>query len=384
LPTASDIANAVQAAGTWDARVALIRRVPEEFGTAQHASVYAAIAKQVYVPDLKADFAYVHWRDEYELAPLAEAYGLAHNLTDGFLNVAAGELGDVLLEEPQTLSVFRLLLGLTRQEFSEACSLVAAESSLPGVGKGRLDGMEGGRKPSRDTAIVCATVIDLMMTGQMFPEKPAGSTLRRKLDKPDTSAGWESVRHYAKHGIPLAMFLHQRSYGGAFRQLTDATSTQRGDILEDPVEELFVENGIPFIRTGSHNQAEIEARFGITVRPAPDFVVFDGHDALRALLECKGASDGGTARDKASRFQSLRAEAKRVGGVPVFAVLGGVGWRRTQDALGPVVRDTDGRTFTAATLSEMIETEPFPGLCGLSQVESTSRGAQRPGSTYTG
>lgn len=105
MPTASDIANAVQAAGTWDARVALIRRVPEEFGTAQHASVYAAIAKQVYVPDLKADFAYVHWRDEYELAPLAEAYGLAHNLTDGFLNVAAGELGDVLLEEPQTLSV---------------------------------------------------------------------------------------------------------------------------------------------------------------------------------------------------------------------------------------------------------------------------------------
>jgi len=365
VPTASEIAGAVHSASTWDARVALIRRVPEQFGTAQQASVYAAIAKQVYVPHLKADFAYVHWRDEYELAPIADAYRLAHELTDGFSNVEPDHLRGVLSEKPETLSIFRLLLGLTRQEFSEACSLVAEQSSLPKVGKGRVDGMEGGRKPTTDIAKVCATVIDLMMTGQMFPAQPVGSTLRRKLDKPDTSTGWASVRYYAEHGVPLSMLLHQRQYGGAFRQLIDATSTQRGDILEDPVEDLFVENGIPFIRTGSHNQAEIETRFGITVRPAPDFVVFDHNDALRALLECKGASDGGTARDKASRFRSLRAEANRVGGVPVFAVLGGVGWRRTQDALGPVIRDTDGRTFTAATLSEMIETEPFPGLRGL-------------------
>jgi hypothetical protein len=35
----------------------------------------------------------------------------------------------------------------------------------------------------------------------------------------------------------------------------------------------------------------------------------------------------------------------------LFAVLGGIGWRRTADALGPVIRDTDGRTFTLATLA---------------------------------
>jgi hypothetical protein len=126
LPTASDIANAVQAAGTWDARVALIRRVPEEFGTAQHASVYAAIAKQVYVPDLKADFAYVHWRDEYELAPLAEAYGLAHNLTDGFFNDSRRRATRVLLEEPQTLSV-------RAEPFPGLCGLSQVESTSRGA-----------------------------------------------------------------------------------------------------------------------------------------------------------------------------------------------------------------------------------------------------------
>ena len=35
------------------------------------------------------------------------------------------------------------------------------------------------------------------------------------------------------------------------------------------------------------------------------------------------------------------------------------------DALGPVVRDTDGRTFTLATFPEMMVTEPFPDLRGL-------------------
>jgi hypothetical protein len=148
--------------------------------------------------------------------------------------------------------------------------------------------------------------------------------------------------------------------------LLDATSRARGDVLETPVEELFTAAGVPYVRTGAHNQAEIAAWFGLTVRPAPDFVVFDNrNDGLRAILECKGASDGGTARDKAARFGTLRREGNRLGGVPVFGMLGGIGWRRTGDALGPVVEHTDGRVFTLATLPEMLTVEPFPSLMGL-------------------
>ena len=88
------------------------------------------------------------------------------------------------------------------------------------------------------------------------------------------------------------------------------------------------------------------------------------HGLLRALLECKGANDGGTARDKAARFRALRTEAMRLGGVPLFAVLAGLGWTRTTDALGPVVRDTDGRTFTIPTLQQMLTVQPFPTIAG--------------------
>ena len=106
--------------------------------------------------------------------------------------------------------------------------------------------------------------------------------------------------------MPYSIFLHQRHYGGAFRQVLDATSGRRG------------------------------------------------------MLECKGTNDGGTARDKALRFQRLRDESVRLGGIPLVAVLGGIGWSRVNDTLGPVVRDTDGRVFTLANLPELLMTTPFP------------------------
>jgi len=133
-------------------------------------------------------------------------------------------------------------------------------------------------------------------------------------------------------------------------------------VIEDAVADLFDQHQVPFVRTGSKNQEEIARRFGLTVKPAPDFVAFDANGQLRAILECKGANDGGTARDKAARFRSLRQEANRLGGIPLFAVLAGLGWTRTADALGPVVRDTDGRAFTIPTLGEMLTVQPFPTL----------------------
>ncbi len=102
----------------------------------------------------------------------------------------------------------------------------------------------------------------------------------------------------------------------------------------------------------------------MTVHPAPDFVVFDSADTLRGMLQCKGANDGGTARDKASRFRPLREESLRLGGVPLLAVLGGLGWTRVNDTLGPVIRACDGRVFALANLDEMLTVQPFPHLIG--------------------
>ena len=187
----------------------------------------------------------------------------------------------------------------------------------------------------------------------------------------DTADGWESVRRMAAEGVPYGVFLHQRHMGGAFRQLLDAASEERGELLEVAVQTLFEEAGVPYVRTGSHDQGEIVERFNLTMTPAPDFVVFEPPNVLRAILECKLTNDGGTARDKAARFDTLRKEAVRLGGIPVFALLDGLGWERINDALAPVVESCDGRVYTLETLPEILETQPFPWLAGLSAGQTT-------------
>jgi hypothetical protein len=355
--TVAHIANAQD----WDTRVARIRQVPAKHGTNEHSAIYAAVAKQLYVPHLAPDFAYIPWRPDYELEEFNHAYETTNAATEGFSLTTARDLEHVMHEHPITLRVFRVPLGFTTQEFAGATTVVAEEHSLPAMSNGKVKGAESGAALSREQARTAALTIDLIMRGELFDD-PVGD-LRRKLDKPDTAQGWTTVRTYARDGVPLAVLLHQRHYGGAFRQLLDATSTQRGNVIEDAVEGMFSERRIPNVRTGANNQAEVETRFEVQVRPAPDFVVFEG-DTLRGMLECKGANDGGTARDKALRFERLREESIRLGGVPLFGVLSGLGWTRVNDTLGPVVRDCDGRVFTLANLDEMLTVQPFPQIAG--------------------
>ena len=213
----------------------------------------------------------------------------------------------------------------------------------------------------RQDATTLARTLTEIMDRSLFGEALTG--LRLKQDKPDTEKGWDTIRAFAAGGVPLSVFLHQRHYGGAFRQILDATSGRRGDQLEDAVETIFSEAGISFLRTGSTDQGLIKERFNITVTPAPDFIVYDpADDELRAMLECKGTNNGGTARDKAGRFRALRQECVRLGGVALVAVLSGIGWARVNDALAPVIGATEGRVFTPSTLHELLDVNPFPSL----------------------
>lgn len=364
--TAVEVAARIAAASSWDERVALVRKIPEDFGMASQAEIYSAVAKAVYAPTLAPDFAYVHWRDEYELPTVEAAYNDAVEMTAGFTRVSAEDLARTIEARPRALRVFRLVLGFTTAELEAACGLVAEEHGAEPVSKSQIQRLESGGSARGGAAATCGLTIAMAMEGTLFPAAPSDGPLRLKLAKPDTLDGWDSLRRFAQDGVPLPVFLHQRAYGGAFRQLLDATSSARGDALEDAVEAVLVAARIPHYRTGSKNQEVVAEKFGLTVRPAPDFVIYDNRgDILRAMLECKQVSDGGTARDKAARFNTLRGEGVRLGGIPVFAVLSGIGWRRAGDALGPVVRDTDGRVFTPSNLRELVTTEPLPGLQGL-------------------
>lgn len=365
--------EAILSAGTFTQRIQQIRLVPQRHGTEDHGTIYAAVARELYMPHLAPDFAYIHESSFYETEHFFPAYEEAARLTEGFTRVSEAELQAVILQCPRTLLVFRTLLGLTKDEFAHSTLLAGGPDELAALTAAQIDTLERSaidyQRPNTAAALakataqaqVAAKTITMAMDGELFGDAPPG--LKSKQLKPDTATGWASVRAFAANGVPLRVFLHQRHYGGAFRQVLDATSTLRGDLIEDAVEALFTARDISFIRTGSHNQADIARRFEVHVTPAPDFVVFDpADDSLKAMLECKGTNNGGTARDKALRFARLKGESVRLGGVPLIAVLGGIGWARINDALGPVVRDTDGRVFTLSTLNSMLEVAPFPSL----------------------
>lgn len=361
MPAANETIKRIVEAPDWNQRVAQIRLVPQHHGTGEHAHIFAEIARVLYLPHLAPDFAYIHEAPFYEQNYFLEAYDAAHRATNGFADVSEDDLTEALQNDPRTLLVFRTILGLTRDEFAQSTALAAKPAGLPPLTPAKVDSMERhGSATDVNQARVAAKTLSHVLDGSLFGAPPAGLT--SKQAKPDTRHGWASVQEYAAGGVPFAIYLHQRHYGGAFRQVLDATSTQRGNLIEDAVEALFNERRIPFLRTGSSNQAEIAVRFEVRVTPAPDFVVFDSAGSLKAMLECKGTNNGGTARDKALRFERLRDESIRLGGIPLIAVLGGMGWTRVNDALGPVVRDTEGRVFTLSTLRFMLEVNPFPAL----------------------
>jgi len=74
------------------------------------------------------------------------------------------------------------------------------------------------------------------------------------------------------------------------------------------------------LRTGSRNQNEIAIRFGITVKPAPDFVVFEQGGVLRGMLECKAATMEERSR-QGRTISSIAYRGHAARGVPLFAVL---------------------------------------------------------------
>jgi hypothetical protein len=162
------------------------------------------------------------------------------------------------LAQPTTLLIFRLLLGFIPGEFANSTGLLGSPKPISGA---RVKAIESGSgrplKPSEAEQL--SSVIDLAMRGDLFPA-PVG-VLRSKINKPDTIEAWKTVQRYATRNVPFPVFLHQRHYGGAFRQLLDATSSKRGDVLEDAVEDLFSANNILFVRTGSSKQRVIASKF---------------------------------------------------------------------------------------------------------------------------
>jgi hypothetical protein len=216
-----DTITKIAEANSWDQRIAQIRLIPLNHGTNEHPSVYAEIARLLYVPHLAADFAYIHVNHFYGREYFEQVYADAYAATAGFTEVTEARLTSVLVDNPRTLLVFRTIMGLTKGEFAHATIMAGEPIGLSPLSPNKVDAMErDGTATNNEQATVAAKTLSKIIDGSLFGVPPAG--LVSKQAKPDTENGWPSVRLFASGGVPFSLFLHQRHYGGAFRQVLDA------------------------------------------------------------------------------------------------------------------------------------------------------------------
>ena len=88
MPTRDETVAAVVAAKTLNERVQRIRGIAAQHGTDDQTLIYADLPTRLYVPLLAPDFAYVHWRGDYELADLLPAYDRLVSATGGLEQVS--------------------------------------------------------------------------------------------------------------------------------------------------------------------------------------------------------------------------------------------------------------------------------------------------------
>ncbi len=306
MPSVEQTIQDILQAPTWNKRVAQIRLVSQRHGTAAHTQIWAEVAREGYVPHLAPDFAYIHPASFYGAAYFREVYGIAEAATAGFTEVSAQRLAEILIEDPRVLLVLRTMVGLTKDEFAHSTTLVGHSEAHPALSSGKIDAMERrGIATTDEQAEVAARTLSTIMDGSLFPAPEGG--LRSKQAKLDTADGWWSVQRFASTGVPYADFLHQRHYGGAFRQVLDATSSRRGDLIEDAVETLFTDAGIPHIRTGSHNQNDIAERFEIQ---SPQPRTSSCSTAATASGRCSNARSPTTVAPPATRPFASRGYAQ--------------------------------------------------------------------------
>lgn len=287
----------------------------------------------------------------------AKIYARTLELVGSFDSLDAARIDAVLTAYPPSLMVFRLITGYTWNELSDIVRTKLGVSIAAPV----LQSIERTEDPGA-LGIPAATLNGLAQTiagivdGTLMP-LPAdldGTAFRSRQHKVDTVDGWSSVDRCAAGGVSFEHLLYERYTGRPFAYVRDALSERKGDILEDALEARLRGNGIPYERiTDNHVPGFSQA---------PDFAL-PNRGAPRVVIESKLAEDGGTARDKASRIERLRHTCDERG-VVLMALIDGKGFRRFNDVLLPVIRNTRGHTYTLATLDDLLVADEIQALRG--------------------
>jgi hypothetical protein len=300
----------------------------------------------------------VPWSERIiEPAAFREVFQETAKLTEGFAGITARRIAETITRFPRSLMVFRLITGYTSNELSDIL-LTKLDTTVQPQKLQEIERAEAmDQIPGPPGEEVIAKLGEALFgiverTLMVLPKDLEPDRFRSRQDKIDTEKGWTSVNRCATQGVSLAELLYERYTGRPFAYVRDALSSQKGDILEDALERLLKDHRIPYDRI-TDNEAP-------GFQQAPDYALPHRQEPV-VVIESKLAEDGGTARDKASRIERLRHTCDRRG-IALMAVVDGKGFRRFNDVLLPIIRNTKGYTYTLETLPAIVDAEPIRRL----------------------
>lgn len=288
-----------------------------------------------------------------DYATFEKGYQALKKATNDFTNVTTASIEAAVIGAPIAFVVFRSILGFTPPEWA----YVTTERTGVRVDQGAARTMDRNirLKPltpralgvtladQRLRAMILAGV-ESLMTGA----GPENLAVLHRLDKVDTKEGIKSLQPIADLGVPYAVLLYERFLGRPFASHRDAVSERVGEIVEGAIKDVLTEAKVSFRET---KRAERISGFD----QAPDFIIPDEFNPV-ALIEAKLTEDDGTARDKVSRVQRLRTLRDQSGkDYDVIACIAGRGFKVRREDMRRLLQATDGKVFTLATMSLLIE-----------------------------
>jgi len=281
-------------------------------------------------------------------------YEALKKATGGFATVTTELLIKTVYETPVTFVVIRAILGFTPPEWAyvttERGDVEVAQGAARTLDrKMRLAGLasimdKGSVTDTRIKAMVAVAVTLL--------EEGAGeidnTVIVHRLDKVDTAKGIRSLRPVADLGVPYSVLLYERFLGRPFATHRDAVSELVGDVVESAVEAVLAKGGVSNRKT---KRAERINGFD----QAPDFIVPNEFNPA-VIIEAKLTEDDGTARDKVSRVQNLRAIRDREGkNYEIVACIAGRGFKVRREDIRRLLEATDGKVFTLETVDRLLD-----------------------------
>lgn len=309
--------------------------------------------------DLQSQFLVLPKKGSFiEYSAFQAAYEVLKRHMKGFAVLNEREVWAALREDALGLVVLRTVVGMSpgewaeiaRQERGSDVSTTFARGIDVQVRKRRdyLARVKTGSLTEKRVGALVSVALEYIYRGA----PPGAEDTVHRLAKVDTAEGMMSLQYVASEHVPYPVLLYERYLGRPFASYRDSISELVGDVMESAIEERLRRAKISFRKTG---QAERIPGFA----QAPDFFV-PTEFAPAVIIEAKITGDDGTARDKVARILRLahmRDERIRGGqaSFQVVACIDGRGFGVRRQDMKDMLRATQGKVFTLATLDQLIE-----------------------------